>query len=105
MGGMSLWTVASDTWQSYVCGGHHRTPITFPSSPGIRFTAGAGALILDILHALAQGADAAGHEVQDAVSPSLLLLVRSRWGGEVWSNGEGAVGHKRQPWRCQCPYP
>ena len=43
-----------------------------------RCCAGVGALILDILHALAQGADAAGHEVQDAVSPSLLLLVRIR---------------------------
>jgi len=34
-----------------------------------------GRLILDILHALSQGHDAAGHEVQGAVSPSLLLLV------------------------------
>ncbi|KAL4443459.1 hypothetical protein ABPG75_011196 [Micractinium tetrahymenae] len=39
-----------------------------------RHVPGVGRLILDILHALSQGHDAAGHEVQGAVSPSLLLL-------------------------------
>ena len=45
-----------------------------PSLPALP-PAGVGRLILDILHALAQGHDATGHEVQGAVSPSLLLLV------------------------------
>lgn len=44
-------------------------------APSLLPCAGVGRLILDILHALSQGHDAAGHEVQGAVSPSLLLLV------------------------------
>jgi stage III sporulation protein SpoIIIAA len=39
-----------------------------------RSVPGVGRLILDILHALSEGHDASGHEVQGAVSPSLLLL-------------------------------
>ena len=56
-------------------------PITnVVSSPPLQLhSAGVGRLILDILHALSEGHDASGHEVQGAVLPSLLLLVRC-WG-------------------------
>lgn len=50
-------------------------------SPPTSHPTGVGRLILDILHALSEGHDASGHEVQGAVSPSLLLLVRRREGG------------------------
>lgn len=59
-----------------------------PAAPLVQpTTAGVGRLVLDILHALAEGHDATGHEVQGAVSPSLLLLVR---GGGAGSSGRGA---------------
>ncbi len=59
--------------------------------------AGVGRLILDILHALSEGHDATGHEVQGAVSPSLLLLVR-RWVDcwEGWWRGDGMGALLRQ---------
>lgn len=68
---------------SYAClGWWHYTPPTNHRTlcPCL---SGVGRLILDILHALSQGHGATGHEVQGAVSPSLLLLVRMGEGGRL----------------------
>lgn len=62
--------------------------------------AGVGRLVLDILHGLSRGHDATGHEVQDAISPSLLLLVSQPAGVGVPLWGQRTItvqcsGHSR----------